>query len=88
MHQVLFIILVEKPQYLLPTPLNLRAPILSRPRAGMAPPSLGHPESGSSTPVFAGTRRPEHSGHTSEGKCLFWILHLFIALERVASEQG
>lgn len=89
MHQVLFTTLVEKPQNLLPTRLNLKAPIffLGQELEWLHP-SPGHPECGSGTPVFAGTRCPEHTGHTSEGEYLFWILHLFTAPECVASEQG
>lgn len=89
MHQVLFTPLVEKPQNLLPTRLNLKAPIffLGQELEWLHP-SPGHPECGSGTPVFAGTRCPEHTGHTSEGEYLFWILHLFTAPECVASEQG
>ncbi|CAM9508297.1 unnamed protein product [Rangifer tarandus platyrhynchus] len=85
MHQAL---LTQKPQSRLPVLLSLRAPTLSGPRAGVALPSLGHLESGSGILVFAGTRRPERTGHTSEGEYLLWVLHLPTDPMCVASGQG
>lgn len=85
MHQAL---LTQKPQNCLPVLLSLRAPTLSGPRAGVALPSLGHLESGSGILVFAGTRRPERTGHTSEGEHLLWVLHLPTDPMCVASGQG
>ena len=71
-----------------PCPPQLESPPPSGPRAGVALPSLGHLESGSGILVFAGTRRPERTGHTSEGEYLLWVLHLPTDPMCVASGQG
>lgn len=88
MHQVLFTVLGEKPQNLVPVLLSLRAPSVSGPRAGVAPPSPGHLELDSGIPVFAGTRCPERTGHTSEREYLFWVLCLPTDPKGVALGQG
>lgn len=50
--------------------------------------SLGHLEFGSGTPVFAGTRHPEHTGHPSEGEYFLWVLHLPTDPRQVASVRS
>ena len=82
------VLLTRKPQNFLPVLLSLRTPTPSGPRAGVALPSLGYLESGSDILVFAGTRCPERTGHTSEGEYLLWVLHLPTDPMCVASGQG
>lgn len=59
-----------------PRPPQLENPHSFWARAGVALPSLGYLESGSDILVFAGTRCPKHTGHTSEEEYLLWVLHL------------
>lgn len=88
MQHVLFTILVKKPQDLLPALLNLRVSILSGSRAGVASPSLGYPEFGSGTLVFAGTRHLNTLDILWRENIFFWVLHLPADPGCVASVQG
>lgn len=88
MQQVLFTILVKKPQNLLPALLNLRVSILSGSRAKVASPSLGYPECGSGTLVFAGTRHLNTLDVLRRENIFFGVLHLPADPGCVASEQG
>lgn len=65
--------------------LNLGAPTRSGPKAGVAPPSLAHPEFGSGTPSLP---EPGIPNTLQRENSFFWVLHLPTDPGCVASVQG